>query len=202
LRSLAARANPELHPLLQTHGERRQEIVVVTADKGLCGAFNAGIIRTAEAFAKEQSQRELIYSTVGKKGSEYFGRRFELKRRWTDVFRIVEFQKAKEIAKSLIDSYLAEEVDAVHLVYNEFKSAIQSKPIVQQLLPIEPTEFDSGETIEDYLYEPSAEELFRAMLFEPGIVPPLRENKEPVRIAKGTRTYVIRREFIARQPRR
>jgi len=164
LRSLAARADPEFHPLLQTHGEQRQEIVVVTADKGLCGAFNAGIIRTAEAFANEQSQRELIYSTVGKKGSEYFGRRFELKRRWTDVFRIVEFEKAKEIATSLIDSYLAQEVDAVHLVYNEFKSAIQARPIVQQLLPVEPAELKSGEPADDYLYEPSAREIFDTLL--------------------------------------
>jgi F-type H+-transporting ATPase subunit gamma len=164
LRSLAARANPELHPLLQTHGERRQEIVVVTADKGLCGAFNAGIIRTAEAFAEGQSQRELSFSTVGKKGSEYFGRRVELKRRWTDVFRIVEFQTAKEIATSLVDSYLAQEVDAVHLVYNEFKSAIQARPIVQQLLPVEPAEMESGETADDYLYEPSATEIFDTLL--------------------------------------
>jgi len=164
LRSLAARADPELHPLLQTHGERRQEIVVLTADKGLCGAFNAGIIRTAEAFAKGQSQRELSISTVGKKGSEYFGRRFELKRRWTDVFRIVEFQTAKEIATSLIDSYLAQEVDAVHLVYNEFKSAIQARSIVQQLLPVEPAELKSGEPVDDYLYEPSAREIFDTLL--------------------------------------
>jgi len=164
LRSLAARADPELHPLLQTHGERRQEIVVLTADKGLCGAFNAGIIRTAEAFAKGQSQRELSISTVGKKGSEYFGRRFELKRRWTDVFRLVEFQTAKEIATSLIDSYLAQEVDAVHLVYNEFKSAIQARPIVQQLLPVEPAELSSGEPADDYLYEPSAREIFDTLL--------------------------------------
>jgi F-type H+-transporting ATPase subunit gamma len=164
LRSLAARADPELHPLLQTHGERRQEIVVVTADKGLCGAFNAGIIRTAETFAAGQSQRVLSFSTVGKKGSEYFGRRFELKRRWTDVFRIVEFQTAKEIATSLIDSYLAQEVDAVHLVYNEFKSAIQARPIVQQLLPVEPAEMKSGDTADDYLYEPSAEEIFETLL--------------------------------------
>jgi len=168
LRSLAGRANPEQHPLLQVHGDKLVELAVVTADKGLCGAFNSGIIRTADAFAKSLSGKDLAINAVGKKGREYFGRRYTLSNQWPDVFRVVEYSTAKRIAADLIERYVDGQIDTLYLVYNEFKSAIQSRPIVQQLLPIEPAEFQSGETVEDYLYEPSAEELFRAML--PGYV--------------------------------
>ncbi len=164
LRSLAARANPEDHPLLQVHGDRRVEIVVVSADKGLCGAFNAGILRRAETFAREQASRELAFSTIGKKGRDYLKRRSPVKREWTDVFRRVEFETAKTIAQALTDSYLAREVDEIYLVYNEFKSAIQARPIVQRLLPIEPAQVRATETADDYIYEPSAEEIFKRLL--------------------------------------
>ena len=164
LRSLASRANPEEHPLLASHGDRRIELVVVTGDKGLCGAFNSGIIRAAEAFAYGYSGHDLTVNAVGKKGREHFARRMNVTREWVDVFRVVEFSKAKEIATDIIERYKAQEVDSIHLVFNEFKSAIQAKPIVQQLLPIEPAELEAGETSEEYIYEPSAGEILEALL--------------------------------------
>ena len=164
LRSLAARANPEEHPLLQVHGDKKIEIVVLTADKGLCGAFNSGIIRTAEQFAEEQSGKELSWNTVGKKGRDYFRRRFELKRERTDLFRTVEFEAAKEISADLIERYIDHDLDQIYLVFNEFKSAIQAKPVVLQLLPIEPEQIADGEVADEYIYEPSAEELFAELL--------------------------------------
>ena len=164
LRSLAARAGSDEHPLLNTREGRRLEVVVVTADKGLCGAFNAGVIRTAQTFAESRPGHEVKINAVGKKGREYFSSRFGLSGEWIDVFRKVELQHAKDIAGELIERYVGGEVDSIHIVYNEFKSAIQAKPTVQQLLPIEPRELDSAEAAGEYLYEPSAEELFVALL--------------------------------------
>jgi F-type H+-transporting ATPase subunit gamma len=164
LRSLAARANPEEHPLLQVHGDRKVEVVVVTADKGLCGGFNAGIIRAAETFSRGLFEKELTFYTVGKKGRDYFRRRVNVGRELVDAFRVVEFSIAQEIAQGLIERYVSGELDQIYLVYNEFKSAIQAKPVVLQLLPIAPEELADGETLDEYIYEPSAEELFTSLL--------------------------------------
>jgi F-type H+-transporting ATPase subunit gamma len=164
LRSLATRASAEAHPLLQPHGGERVLMLVVTADKGLCGAFNAGIIRTAQQFAAGLGRTELAYATVGKKGRDHFTRRGRLAREWIDVFRVVEFSTAREIAHDLMERYIRDEVDRIYLVYNEFKSAIQARPVVQQLLPIEPLALEPSEPVEDYLYEPSAPELLTALL--------------------------------------
>ena len=163
LRSVASRAESGGHPLLQVRGDRRLELTVLTGDRGLCGGFNAGIIRTAEDFASQQSGRDVKINSVGKKGRDYFTGRYELAGSWPDVFRVVEFATAKAIAGELIQRYLDDEVDKIYLVYNEFKSAIQAKPTVQQLLPVEPEELE-GAAPGDYLYEPSAQELFVALL--------------------------------------
>jgi F-type H+-transporting ATPase subunit gamma len=165
LKSLSARANPELHPLLQVHGDKRVNLVVFTGDKGLCGSFNANVIRRGEHFARDLSGREISWTTVGKKGREYFARRgHEIRREWTEVFRNVRLSVASEIAAQIIEWYGSEEVDEVCLVYNEFKSAIQAKPTVQRLLPVENIELEEGQTADDYLYEPSPDRLFAALL--------------------------------------
>lgn len=165
LRSVASRADPELHPLLQHHGDERVLLVVITSDKGLCGSFNASIMRRAQHAADAHSDRRLAFSTVGKKGRDHFSKRYSTARQWVDVFRNVEFATAKEIADYLIDLYLRREADKILLVYNEFKSAIQARPVMQQLLPIEPVEADAVDTVVDeYIYEPSAEDLLAALL--------------------------------------
>jgi F-type H+-transporting ATPase subunit gamma len=165
LRSLAARADPESHPLLQVHGDRKLELVVFTADKGLCGAFNSGVIRLAETFARGNAERSLSFNCVGKKARDYFARRgVRIVRAEADAFRIVEFATAKRIAEDLIQRYVGGELDAIHLVYNEFKSAIQARPVVERLLPIEPEELGPDQTSEEYIHEPSADELYAALL--------------------------------------
>jgi F-type H+-transporting ATPase subunit gamma len=164
LRSLALRAEPESHPLLQSRGSERIELVVVTSDKGLCGGFNAGVVRLATQFAADASATELKINAVGKKGRDFLRPKFDMVSEWPDVFSMVEFATAAKISDELIERYTNNEVDQIHLVYNEFKSAIQATPTVQQLLPVEPEELATTEVPRDYIYEPSASALFAALL--------------------------------------
>jgi F-type H+-transporting ATPase subunit gamma len=166
LQSLASRAGEDAHPLLQSRVGKKAHILLVSGDKGLCGSFNAGIIRTAEDYVREQLEdHEVSLSTAGKKGHEHFDRRdWDIKHRWVDVFRKVQFSHAEEMAQFASEMFLGGETDRVYVVYNEFKSAIQARPIVQPLLPVPRIETEEGETQDDYLYEPSAPELLDALL--------------------------------------
>ena len=168
LRSLAARANAEAHPLLQITGTEKVELLVVTGDKGLCGSFNTNINKTAHNFIKsEQANGERVFDllAVGKRGVEYFRRRdITIHKAWIDVLRQVEFATAKEIAQDMMERYVTGELDAIYLVYNEFKSAISQRPVVERLLPIDPIEVEEGETTEDYIYEPGPEALLNTLL--------------------------------------
>lgn len=166
LRSVAARANSELHPLLQRREERRVDVVVVAADRGLCGSFNTNILKTAAGFLAELGGREVSLTVVGKKSREYFQRRMRgrIRREWVDVFRKVDFATAQEIAGELIDRYVSGETDAVYLVYNEFKSVIQQRPVVERVLPIEREEFAPKSFRQDYIFEPDAQSLFDRLL--------------------------------------
>jgi len=164
LRSLASRADTESHPLLESHGDERFELLVVTADKGLCGGFNAGIIRAAATFAEDQTGRRLKINAVGKKGRDTFRGKIDLVAEWIDVFRKVEFSKAQEIAGGLIERFTAGETDRIYLAFNSFKSAVSAEPLVRQLLPIEPEGLGDDSTAGDYIYEPSPDELLRAIL--------------------------------------
>lgn len=167
LGSLAARANPEDHPLLKSHGKRNVEVVIVSGDKGLCGAFNSQIFRAAERFIRAHEDRVLTYNCIGKKGREYFARRgANIVRQENEAFRHVEFQTAKKIAVDLMDRFIAGELDEIYLVYNEFKSAIQAKPVTQRILPIDSGEVETGDEAgaQEYIYEPSPEDLFASLL--------------------------------------
>ena len=166
LRSLAARAGEDAHPLLRSRVGKKAHIILLAGDKGLCGGFNANIIRTGEDYVREQlSDHEISISAVGKKSNEYFSRRdWEVKHSWVGIFRDIRFALAEEIAVSSSEMFLSAEVDRVYLVYNEFKSAIQARPVVQPLLPVQRIEAAEGETHEDYIYEPSAAALLDALL--------------------------------------
>jgi F-type H+-transporting ATPase subunit gamma len=165
LQSLASRANPDLHPLLRTPGDRRVELLVITGDKGLCGSFNTAIFKKATAFLETLGDREVTVHVVGKKGRDYFRRRrYAVHREWIDVFRQLAFPVAAEIAKDLIDRFVREDLDAVYLAYNEFQSVIQQAPVIERLLPIERLELPPGEVAQDYLYEPEPEALFERLL--------------------------------------
>src|SRR2546427_4442052 len=113
LSSLACRANPEQHPLLADHGDDRIEVVVMTADKGLCGSFNTNIIKRAQAFLLEKGTKTKALHTVGKKGRDFFRRRgVPIAREYVDVFRKLEASQAGEIARDLIGRFVDRELDA------------------------------------------------------------------------------------------
>jgi F-type H+-transporting ATPase subunit gamma len=165
LNSLASRAEPSAHPLLQERGDAKVLLLIVTADKGLCGGFNANITRAAVRFLEEQGGKDLSLELVGRKGRDFFKRRrFRVRSEHVGVFQALQYSTARGIAESIIASYTKGEVDQVHLVYNEFKSVIQQRVIVERLLPIEKKTLDPKDPGQDYIYEPGPREIFDAIL--------------------------------------
>ena len=171
LARVAARAAADevvAHPLLAPRVQRTAEVVVITSDRGLAGGFNSNIARRTQRFLVENSDRfdRIQLSTVGRKGRDYFrARRVELRKDFTGVHANLAYEKAEALAQEYTERYLAGEVDAVFLAYNEFKSAISQIPVVFQLLPIEtaPGAGADGASI-DFKYEPSREALLSDLL--------------------------------------
>jgi F-type H+-transporting ATPase subunit gamma len=165
LNSMASRADPDSHPLLRRQGDQNILLVVITADKGLCGAFNASIIRSASNFLQERKDRELQVGLIGRKGRDFFRRRhYEVHSEHVGIFRALEYATAQRIAGPLIEDFSAARFDEIHLVYNEFKSVIQQRVIVERLLPIERHELQPTEPAMDYLYEPEPAQIFSEIL--------------------------------------
>jgi len=177
LGSLAARVDSSLHPLLAVR-ERRPDsktlVIVVTGDKGLCGSFNTNVVKGAGAFISESSQR-CVLGLVGRKGRDFFARRgFEVAFEQIGLFQKLGVQHARDIGRYAIDMFINGDVDRVVLVYNEFKSAMSQRLVVDQVLPIPredvrpsaapaQTGGDPRSQI-DYLYEPAPQEIFDKLL--------------------------------------
>lgn len=166
LASLASRANPENHPLLKVKGDQNVELLVITADKGLCGGFNSNLIKAALHFLDDRKNYNLSLHLVGKKGVDYFRKRkYVISNQYINIFRNVQYSHAKEIAEKTIRAYTEGELDAIYIVYNEFKSTIQQKVVIKRLLPLEglpePTQTDQAL---DYIYEPEPAVIFDQLL--------------------------------------
>lgn len=166
LRSLASRTEPHLHPLLRIPEQlKRVNIVVVTADKGLCGAFNQNIIRETLRFIDSLETGDVQLYCIGRKGHEFFKKRpYPIAKVYTDLFRRVQFQDAVEIADELIRAFTEGELDAVYVVYNEYKSALVQRVVVERLLPLERLEFSPVEPPIEYIYEPEPGKIFASLL--------------------------------------
>ena len=163
LSNLGARVSRDVHPLLVRRPIRKVELVVVAADRGLCGSFNASIFRRAtDALRAHQAQgREVSLTLVGRKARDYFRRR-SLPTRYTvvNVFDKLSFDHAADLARNEMDAYLAGAFDEAWVIYAEFKSAMSSAIRLQRLMPIEAeTAASEGGSGADYLYEPSDEDL-------------------------------------------
>ncbi|MFP2904744.1 ATP synthase F1 subunit gamma [Pyxidicoccus sp. 3LFB2] len=161
---LSARSGDEnlTHPLLVARPVKKVELVLLTSDRGLAGGFNSNVIRRANRFLYENTALERIQlATVGRKGNDFFRNRGQaIRKDFGGLYQRLNYRAAADIAEELVASYLNGEVDAVHVVYNEFVTAITQKVSVVQLLPLQtlggagqaPTEGTTA--LVDFKYEP------------------------------------------------
>ncbi len=160
LRNVAARVGATAHPLLQARPEERTiHVLLVTADRGLCGGYNANLIRKAEALIQERGRDRVRLTIVGRRGFDYFKKRgVTIADKHINLFGGPTSDLARAIAEQLAREFADGATDGVYLIYSHFRSALVQVPTVQHLLPIAP-ETEGGTTAIDYLYEPNAAEL-------------------------------------------
>ncbi|MCL4522656.1 MAG: ATP synthase F1 subunit gamma, partial [Acidobacteria bacterium] len=147
--------------------EERILLLLVSGDKGLCGAFNTNVIRKGLEFRGEHSGQALDVIAAGKKGRDALRKRkFNVMAEYLNFSTRVEFSKAKEISGKVIAAYSAGETDAVYAIYNEFKSVLAQRLILEKLLPIEQSELQGAatSTLVDYIYEQPEAELLGMLL--------------------------------------
>jgi F-type H+-transporting ATPase subunit gamma len=165
---LAARAAESDHPMLQKREVKRVALVALTSDRGLAGGFNANVGRAAQAFiaeAKQNGDTDITLHLVGRKGREFARRRkMNIGNEWGGVSGATALDRAREIALTVTDAFAEGKIDAVHLVYNQFKSAISQKVVVTPLLPVVPAPLGPEAGATDFIYEPSKEELLSLLL--------------------------------------
>jgi F-type H+-transporting ATPase subunit gamma len=165
LSSVVARATDRSHPLLAVRPIQRQLLVLVTADRGLCGGFNANLIRAAQSYVDEHRDRDISILTVGRKGRDYFLRRpVKVIGEHINIFGRLDFSEAQPIAKRIIELYTEEKVDAVDFIYNEFKSIMTQRVMMERYLPIKPIAPAQGEALIDYIYEQPPQDIFNGLL--------------------------------------
>jgi len=157
-------ADGPVHPLLEQREGPRRQIVIITADKGLAGAFNSNIIRRSVEFLRTSNTTEVTLVVVGRKARDFFRRRpWKVKRDMVGFWDRLAYSHATELADYFMQQYLEGEVDEVYLIYNEFRSVAVQRPVRQQLLPIPRGEENTGEQV-DYIYEPSPEAILGDLL--------------------------------------
>jgi F-type H+-transporting ATPase subunit gamma len=170
LHSLATRVDEAAHPLFALRDldkpGTRVLLILVTADKGLCGGFNTNLLKMGAQHVLTRRHREYSFSLVGRKGRDFVRRRglpvrFEL----VNIFNDVRFVHAQEVAADAMEAFTTGEVDGVELIYNEFKSVLQQRPAVEQILPIPRLPIDEvPDAGIDYLYEPDPAQVFEQLL--------------------------------------
>jgi F-type H+-transporting ATPase subunit gamma len=176
LRHLVTKVDPSIHPLLQNREVKRVALIVVSGDRGMCGAFNGNIIKAAldhistrysEFLPKPDGVRIV---TVGKKATDFFmKKRYTLYAKHVGLFGNLHIGHARSIIEQLVGDYLKGEIDKVDVIYNEFKSVIQQRIVVEQILPVPPEQIQKSKDLHalaqvDYIYEPSSSEILNALL--------------------------------------
>jgi len=170
--SVAIRAQENAHPLLKRRPENRVLLLVVSGERGLAGAFNSNVIRRTVEFLRERQQQQLEVMSLGRKARDAMRKqRWKIIAEYVDITTKAEPAKAAEIAHRVTELYDREEVDAVYVVFNEFKSVLTQNLTLQKLLPIDPdpkqagmdAQEDQANTV-DYIYEQPPSELFARLL--------------------------------------
>src|SRR5580658_2176784 len=175
LRSAMSRIeNPEQFPMLAHRPEEKVLVLVTSGERGLCGAFNANVLRRAFEFLREKSDKSLEVITIAKKGRDAFRKRsWKIVGEYVDVTSRADLAKAKIIAAEVMKIYESGGADSVYLIYNEFKNVMMQTLRVEKLLPLERSELSehekgqpppsSGDAV-DYIYEQPAEEVFNKLV--------------------------------------
>lgn len=165
LGSLAARIEQRAHPLLAERPVERLMLVLVTGDRGLCGAFNANLIRAAQHYLEQHRDREVRMIAVGRKGRDFYRKRpVNIFSEHVGIFGRLEFSHAQDVAREIIEQYTQASVDAVDFIYNEFKSVLTQRLTVERYLPIKPMQPQQGQVLIDYIYEEPPGEIFNVLL--------------------------------------
>jgi F-type H+-transporting ATPase subunit gamma len=175
LADLALRTPRGLHPLLARReagangAGNRKMLVVISGDRGLCGAFNSNIIRRSVEFLRsyqDEPEISLTLMVVGRKVRDFYRRRGQssVRSEYANFFDKLAYTHAAQIAQDFARAYLAEEVDEVYLLYNEFKSVATQRVVVEQLLPIRPVAVPEGKPITEFLFEPSPSAVLERLL--------------------------------------
>ena len=178
LSELAKRTDQDFHhPLLDQRGDQRYLLVLITADKGLCGAFNTNLTKAAQAFIREHSEKTIEFMAIGRKGRDFFrNRRANITSEFIGLTGKgrVEFSEALDVARSIIKQYTEDTgIDKVFVIYNEFKSVLSQRVVLEQLLPVararageeEPeAKTPQAANLVDYIYEQPPEQMFSTLL--------------------------------------
>jgi F-type H+-transporting ATPase subunit gamma len=176
LGQLANRTDEDFHhPLLDLRGDERYLLVLITADKGLCGAFNTNLTKAAQSFIKENSEKAIEVIAIGRKGRDFLRyRNIAIAGEYIGLTGKgrVDFSEALEVARSIVKTYSEDKgIDKVFLIYNEFKSVLQQRVVLEQLLPVsrakgqeEETQSQQPLTLVDYIYEQPPTEIFSRLL--------------------------------------
>ena len=169
LGELAAQTTEEFnHPLLDARGDEHYLVVLVTADKGLCGAFNANLLKATQAFLKENADKKIELVTIGRKGRDFYRRRGQIVGEYVGLTGKgrVQFEEALEVAHDIVKRFTnEEEIDKVFLIFAEFKSVLSQRIVVEQLLPISrATAEEQPAEAKDYIFEQPPAEIFSHML--------------------------------------
>ncbi len=154
IESLAARVGGSTHPLLERREGRRIELVVITADRGLCGAYNTNILRRSLEFMLEHEGYHVELNLLGKKARDFFRRRsYAVRKESLAALQRPSFANAAAIARSLVEDFAGGKTDHVWMVYNEFKSVVHQRVVVERLLPIERSAYAEAVPAVEYLYD-------------------------------------------------
>ncbi len=177
LRSIMSRIDEPQHPLLAKREEKNVLVIVLSGERGLAGAFNSNILRKANDFIRKLGGKKVVAIPVGKKGRDSLRKAgFQFAAEYINVLAKVEFSVAREISALVTELYMKEEIDAVYIVFSEFKSVMTANLVVQKLLPVEEIKEDKpaaaakegekkqDETPIDYIYEQPEEQLLGKLL--------------------------------------
>ncbi|HEX8119279.1 MAG TPA: ATP synthase F1 subunit gamma [Pyrinomonadaceae bacterium] len=178
LTALASHAGEDFrHPLMDARGDERYLLVLVTADKGLAGAFNANLIKAAQAFVNEHADKSVEILAVGRKGRDFFRRRgAEIVGEYVGMTGKgrIDHAEALEVARDVMRRFTEDErIDKVFIIFNEFRSVISQRVVVEQILPVsreeeeetnEAPEASRQQTFVEYIYEQPPEDIFTQLL--------------------------------------